>query len=250
MADDKTTHFGFKTVPIAEKAKRVAGVFNSVASRYDIMNDVMSLGTHRVMKQMAVDATRARRGHTVLDIAGGTGDLAIHIADRVGRDGHVILADINQAMLETGREKLTDRGIISNVSYAQADAEHLPFSDATFNAITIAFGLRNVTDKDAALRSMLRTLKPGGRLVVLEFSHPDNPVMKEAYEGFNRLWPRAGKLITGDEESYQYLVESIKMHPDQETLAGMMEDAGFERVDYQNLIGGVAAIHQGRKPRS
>ena len=250
MADKHTdtTHFGFSTVSVSEKADKVAEVFSTVASRYDLMNDIMSLGTHRIMKRMAVEATRARQGDTLLDLAGGTGDLTLALADRAGAEGLVVLADINQAMLETGRDRLINAGRLANVAWAQADAEQLPFPTATFDAIIMGFGLRNVTRKEAALESMLAVLKPGGRLVVLEFSQPTTPVIRQMYEGFNRFWPRLGKLVTGDEASYQYLIESISMHPDQQTLAGMMEAAGFQQVSWQNLINGVVAIHQGRKP--
>ncbi|MBL6689904.1 MAG: bifunctional demethylmenaquinone methyltransferase/2-methoxy-6-polyprenyl-1,4-benzoquinol methylase UbiE [Pseudomonadales bacterium] len=246
---EEKTHFGFKSIPRSEKSARVADVFHSVAERYDVMNDLMSLGTHRVMKQMTANATHVRPGHQVLDLAGGTGDMAIILADYVGREGQVCICDINGSMLEEGRNKLLNRGITGNVTYVQADGEHLPFLSESFNAITIAFGLRNFTDKDAALRSMHRVLKPGGKLVVLEFSKPRNDILKNAYKGFSSLWPRVGKLVTGDSDSYQYLVESIEMHPDQETLAGMIEDAGFTRVRVQDLVGGVAAIHEGVKPR-
>ena len=250
MSDsDETTHFGFKSIPGSEKSARVADVFHSVAERYDVMNDLMSLGTHRIMKQMAANATHARPGHLILDLAGGTGDMAIILSDYVGRKGQVCICDINDSMLVEGRNKLLNRGIVGNVTYAQADGEHLPFEDATFNAVTIAFGLRNFTNKDAALRAMYCVLKPGGRLVILEFSRPGNGFLKNAYKEFSRLWPRVGKVITGDSESYQYLIESVEMHPDQETLAAMMETAGFSRVRIQNLIGGVTAIHTGVKPR-
>ncbi|MBO6655967.1 MAG: class I SAM-dependent methyltransferase [Pseudomonadales bacterium] len=246
---EENTHFGFKSIPRSEKSARVADVFHSVAERYDVMNDLMSLGTHRVMKQMTANATHARPGHTVLDLAGGTGDMAVILAEYVGREGQVCICDINGSMLVEGRNKLLNRGIIGNVTYVQADGEHLPFPAESFNAITIAFGLRNFTDKDAALRSMHLVLKPGGKLVVLEFSKPRNEFLKNAYKGFNSLWPKVGKMVTGDSDSYQYLVESIEMHPDQETLAGMIEEAGFSRVRVQDLVGGVAAIHEGIKPR-
>lgn len=246
---EENTHFGFKSIPWSEKSARVADVFHSVAERYDVMNDLMSLGTHRVMKQMTANATHARPGHRVLDLAGGTGDMAIILADYVGSEGQVCICDINGSMLEEGRNKLLNRGITGNVTYVQADGEHLPFPSESFNAITIAFGLRNFTDKDAALRSMHRVLQPGGKLVILEFSKPRNEILKNAYRGFSSLWPRVGKLVTGDADSYQYLVESIEMHPDQETLAEMIEDAGFSRVRVQDLVGGVAAIHEGVKPR-
>lgn len=246
---DKTTHFGFKEVPIGEKAARVADVFHSVAGRYDVMNDLMSLGTHRVMKQMAANATRARAGHHVLDLAGGTGDMARLLSDYVGSEGLVTICDINASMLAEGRDRLVDDGILSNVLYVQADGEQLPFADNTFNSITIAFGLRNFTDKQAALSAMYRVLKPGGRLVILEFSKPRNEILGNAYKGFQQLWPKVGKLVTGDEDSYRYLVESIEMHPDQDTLIEMMEAAGFTRIRCQDMAGGITALHEGMKPR-
>lgn len=247
MSDDKT-HFGFQEVPIADKARRVAGVFSSVAGRYDLMNDLMSLGTHRVMKQMAANATRARSGHVILDLAGGTGDLTRLLADYVGESGHVCLCDINKEMILEGRDRLLDAGAIGNISYIQGNGEVLPFSDETFNSAIIGFGLRNFTSKETALKDLLRVLKPGGRLVILEFSKPKNDLLRNAYDGFRGLWPKVGKAVTGDEESYRYLVESIEMHPDQETLAQMMRDAGFDRVSYEDLAGGITALHTGRKP--
>lgn len=249
-SDGETTHFGFRQVPVADKAKHVANVFSSVAKKYDLMNDVMSLGSHRLMKQYAVELTSARKGHTVLDLAGGTGDLTARLAPLVGPEGHVILCDINQAMLSEGRDRMLDRGLARNISYVQGNAECLPFPDNHVNAITIAFGLRNVTNKDVALRSMLRVLKPGGRLVILEFSTPQNPVIKSTFDRFAGLWPKFGQQLVQDADSYQYLVESIKMHPDQETLLQMLDDAGFERTKYHNILNGVAAIHVGRKPRA
>ena len=250
MNDDETTHFGFKSVPIKEKAGKVAEVFHSVAGKYDLMNDVMSLGSHRLMKQFAVELTVARKGHVILDLAGGTGDLTKRLVPLVGDEGHVILCDINQSMLAQGRDRLLDEGITNNVTYLQADAEQLPMPDDTVNSITMAFGLRNVTRKEIALASMLRILKPGGRLVVLEFSQPKNDLLKNAYDKFSGLWPKIGKTLTGDESSYRYLVESIKMHPDQETLKQMMQDAGFVKCEYHNILNGIAAIHVGRKART
>ena len=250
MNDDEITHFGFKSVPIKEKAGKVAEVFHSVAGKYDLMNDVMSLGSHRLMKQFAVELTVARKGHVILDLAGGTGDLTKRLVPLVGEEGHVILCDINQSMLAQGRDRLLDDGITNNVTYLQADAEQLPMPDKTVNSITIAFGLRNVTRKEIALASMLRILKPGGRLVVLEFSQPENNLLKNAYDKFSGLWPKIGKTLTGDESSYRYLVESIKMHPDQETLKKMMQEAGFVKCEYHNILNGIAAIHVGRKART
>ncbi|TVZ40583.1 demethylmenaquinone methyltransferase/2-methoxy-6-polyprenyl-1,4-benzoquinol methylase [Alteromonadaceae bacterium 2753L.S.0a.02] len=249
MSDEPTTHFGFETVKTTEKAERVAGVFHSVAAKYDLMNDVMSGGIHRIWKKFTIELSAVRPGNSVLDIAGGTGDLTAKFAKLVGNSGQVILADINESMLSVGRDKLTDKGILGNVYYAQADAQYLPFPDNTFDCITIAFGLRNVTDKNLALRSMQRVLKPGGRLLVLEFSKPQNTLLEKAYDlySFNVL-PVMGKLITQDSESYRYLAESIRMHPDQQTLKSMMEEAGFAECRYYNMTGGIVALHKGVKP--
>lgn len=241
----ETTHFGYKTVPVDDKADLVKGVFDSVASRYDIMNDLMSGGLHRLWKRRTIEQANVRKGHAVLDLAGGTGDLAKEFCKLVGPKGHVVLADINAAMLQQGRDRLIDAGVAGNLSIAQVDAQDLPFADNTFDRITIAFGLRNVTDKDAALRSMFRVLKPGGKALILEFSKPDETV-KPAYDLYSfKVLPMLGKLVANDSESYQYLAESIRMHPDQETLLGMMVDAGFERARYQNLAGGIVALHSG-----
>ncbi|MCH8493480.1 MAG: bifunctional demethylmenaquinone methyltransferase/2-methoxy-6-polyprenyl-1,4-benzoquinol methylase UbiE [Idiomarina sp.] len=242
------THFGFKTVAKDQKANLVAGVFHSVAGKYDLMNDVMSFGIHRLWKRYTIDCSGVRPGQKVLDLAGGTGDLAAKFARIVGPAGEVVLADINDSMLRVGRDKLRDKGIVGNVSYVQADAEKLPVEDNTFDLITIAFGLRNVTDKDAALRSMLRVLKPGGRLLVLEFSKPNVEMLSKAYDLYSfHIMPKMGEFIAQDKDSYQYLAESIRMHPDQDTLKGMMESAGFEKVDYHNLTGGIVALHRGFK---
>ena len=241
----ETTHFGYKTVPVEDKADLVKGVFDSVDSRYDIMNDLMSGGLHRLWKRRTIEQASVRKGHVVLDLAGGTGDLAKEFARLVGPQGHVVLADINAEMLRHGRDRLVDAGVAGNLSITQADAQNLPFADNTFDRITIAFGLRNVTDKDAALRSMFRVLKPGGKLLVLEFSKPDEAI-KPAYDLYSfKVLPVLGKLVADDSDSYQYLAESIRMHPDQDTLVGMMQDAGFERVRYQNLAGGIVALHTG-----
>jgi len=241
----ETTHFGYKSVPVEQKADHVRDVFDSVASRYDIMNDLMSAGMHRLWKRHTIDLAAVRPGHAVLDLAGGTGDLALKFARQVGPEGHVVLADINAAMLERGRERLINAGIAGNLTIAQVDAENLPFEDASFDRITIAFGLRNVTDKDAALRSMYRVLKPGGKALILEFSQPSK-ALKPAYDLYSfKVLPLIGKVVARDEDSYQYLAESIRMHPDQETLLGMMKDAGFERCRYQNLAGGIVALHIG-----
>ena len=246
---DGTTHFGYRDVPESEKEGLVAGVFHSVASRYDVMNDLMSLGIHRLWKRFTIELSAARPGHVVLDIAGGTGDLARQFSRIVGETGRVVLADINESMLRVGRDRLTDQGIVGNMEFVQANAECLPFPDNTFDCITISFGLRNVTDKDAALRSMCRVLKPGGRLLVLEFSKPGNPLLTKAYDIYSfSLLPIMGKLVAGDSESYRYLAESIRMHPDQETLEGMMKEAGFVNTAYHNMTGGIVALHKGVKP--
>ncbi|MEH6448369.1 MAG: bifunctional demethylmenaquinone methyltransferase/2-methoxy-6-polyprenyl-1,4-benzoquinol methylase UbiE [Oleispira sp.] len=245
---ENTTHFGYKDVPTEEKQAMVADVFHSVAAKYDVMNDLMSFGVHRLWKRFTIDMSGVRPGNKVLDLAGGTGDLTKKFSKIVGPSGKVVLADINSSMLEVGRERLTNQGYVGNIEYVQANAQYLPFEDNTFDAITIAFGLRNVTDKDEALRSMFRVLKPGGRLLVLEFSQTKNPLLKKAYDlySFTAL-PFMGKLVTNDSESYKYLAESIRMHPDQETLKGMMEDAGFNRVSYHNMTGGMVALHRGIK---
>jgi len=249
MSGEKTTHFGYQTVAVEEKQAKVAEVFHSVAAKYDIMNDLMSFGVHRLWKRFTIDMSGVRPGNKVLDLAGGTGDLTRKFSKIVGPTGKVVLADINSSMLNVGRDRLTDQGYVGNIEYVQANAECLPFEDNTFDVITIAFGLRNVTDKDAALRSMTRVLKPGGRLLVLEFSKPTNPLMSKAYDlySFTAL-PLMGKLVTNDSESYKYLAESIRMHPDQETLKGMMEDAGLVRCTYHNMTSGVVALHRGIKP--
>ncbi len=249
MTDDKTTHFGYKTVPVQEKAARVADVFHSVAAKYDLMNDLMSGGIHRLWKRFTIEMSGVRPGQRILDIAGGTGDLAAKFSRLVGPEGEVVLADINDSMLKVGRDKLMDHGVAGNIRYAQADAQYLPFGDNTFDCITIAFGLRNVTDKDLALRSMLRVLKPGGRLLVLEFSKPTSDLLGKAYDFYSfNLLPRMGKLVANDAESYQYLAESIRMHPDQSTLKGMMQEAGFTNCEYHNMTGGIVALHRGFKP--
>lgn len=242
------THFGYEQVAASEKVNRVGEVFDSVASRYDVMNDVMSFGVHRVWKHFTIEQTSARPGQSVLDLAGGTGDLAIKLSKRVGPKGRVVLADINAAMLSQGRDRLTDMGIIGNVSYAQVNAETLPFEDDSFDCVTMAFGLRNVTNKDKALASICRVLKPGGRALILEFSKPVLPVLSKAYDAYSfTALPVMGKLIAGDADSYRYLAESIRMHPDQETLKTMLEQAGFDDVSYHNMTGGIVALHKGFK---
>ncbi|GAA3597046.1 bifunctional demethylmenaquinone methyltransferase/2-methoxy-6-polyprenyl-1,4-benzoquinol methylase UbiE [Gibbsiella greigii] len=250
MADQsqETTDFGFRTVAREEKQAMVANVFHSVAAKYDVMNDLMSFGIHRIWKRFTIDCSGVRSGQRVLDLAGGTGDLAAKFSRMVGEQGQVVLADINDSMLKMGREKLRDRGIVGNVSYVQANAEALPFPDNYFDCITISFGLRNVTDKDKALRSMFRVLKPGGRLLVLEFSKPLLAPLSKAYDAYSfHVLPKIGELVVKDPDSYRYLAESIRMHPDQETLKGMMQEAGLENVSYFNLTGGIVALHRGFK---
>jgi len=244
-ASAETTHFGYETVRVDDKADLVKGVFDSVASRYDIMNDLMSGGLHRLWKRHTIDQAGVHKGHVVLDLAGGTGDLAKEFARRVGTTGHVVLADINAAMLIQGRRRMVDGGVAGNLSIAQVDAQNLPFEDGTFDRITVAFGLRNITDKNVALQSMHRVLKPGGKLLILEFSEPGEAI-RSAYDFYSfKVLPVLGKLIANDEDSYQYLAESIRMHPDQETLLDMMQAAGLERCRYQNLAGGIVALHSG-----
>ena len=245
---DDTTDFGYERVRKEEKAGRVREVFDSVASRYDLMNDLMSGGMHRLWKRFTIELSSVRPGQTVLDIAGGTGDLAAKFSQRVGPDGHVILADINAAMLSVGRDRLIDKGALNNISVSQADAQFLPYADNSIDCITIAFGLRNVTDKALALRSMHRVLKPGGRLLVLEFSKPTSPLLSQVYDAYSfSALPFMGRLITNDADSYRYLAESIRKHPDQETLLEMVEDAGFVDCKYHNMTGGIVAIHRGVK---
>jgi len=248
MSEHKTTHFGYQTVAEGEKADRVRGVFDSVASRYDLMNDLMSLGVHRLWKRFAVELSGVRAGQRVLDLASGTGDLAARLSALVGPDGLVVMSDINAAMLSLGRDRMLDAGRVGNVRYAQIDAEVLPFPSGTFDCVTIGFGLRNVTRKEHALGEMRRVLRPGGRALVLEFSQPTTSPLKAAYDLYSfQLLPRLGRLVANDEASYRYLAESIRMHPDQATLKGMMEAADFERCDVHNLSGGIVAVHRGFK---
>ncbi len=246
MTDPSTTDFGYERVSRRDKAGRVRAVFDSVAGNYDLMNDLMSGGVHRLWKHFTLSLTGLRPGQRALDVAGGTGDLSIGLARQVGRSGWVVLTDINAAMLAHGRDRLIDAGLVGNVGYAQANAESLPFADGSFDCITIGFGLRNVTDKAAALASMRRALRPGGQLLILEFSHPTAPGLKTLYDAYSfRVLPLLGKLVAGDEASYRYLAESIRMHPDQETLLAMMEAAGLEGCRYHNLSGGIVAVHRG-----
>jgi demethylmenaquinone methyltransferase/2-methoxy-6-polyprenyl-1,4-benzoquinol methylase len=245
---DRRTHFGYEEVAWDDKAGRVRGVFDSVADRYDLMNDVMSLGVHRLWKRFAAEQSGLRPGQRALDVAAGTGDLARAYAKQVGTGGHVVVTDINSRMLGRGRERLLDAGIGGNVSYVQADAERLPFAAGSFECVSIGFGLRNVTDKPAALASMARLLKSAGRLIVLEFSQPTLPALRSLYDLYSfQVLPRLGRLIAGDEASYRYLAESIRMHPDQEQVRGMMRDAGLERCRYYNLSGGIVALHVGER---
>ncbi|NQY48751.1 MAG: bifunctional demethylmenaquinone methyltransferase/2-methoxy-6-polyprenyl-1,4-benzoquinol methylase UbiE [Colwellia sp.] len=243
-----TTHFGYKTIEKDDKISMVAGVFHSVAKQYDVMNDLMSFGIHRLWKRFTIDASGVRPGNKVLDLAGGTGDLTAKFSKLVGREGKVVLADINSSMLNVGRDKLRDKGLVQNIDYVQANAEYLPFEENTFDIVTIAFGLRNVTDKDKALRSIYSVLKPGGRLLVLEFSKPEHELLNKAYDFYSfNILPKMGELVAKDGESYKYLAESIRMHPDQETLKSMMDNAGFEQTSFKNLTGGVVALHKGYK---
>jgi len=245
---ENKTHFGYQNVDASAKAGMVGQVFDSVAAKYDVMNDFMSFGVHRLWKRFTIDQSGVRAGQSILDIAGGTGDLAAQFSRRVGKAGQVVLADINASMLRTGRDKLLDSGLIGNIVYTQANAEELPFEDESFDCITIAFGLRNVTDKDKALVSMNRVLKPGGRLLILEFSKPVLPLLSKAYDAYSfSALPLMGKLVANDAESYRYLAESIRMHPDQATLENMMGNAGFAKTRYHNLTGGVVALHKGFK---
>jgi demethylmenaquinone methyltransferase/2-methoxy-6-polyprenyl-1,4-benzoquinol methylase len=244
---NKTTHFGFRNIPAREKSRHVREVFDSVAENYDLMNDMMSFGIHRLWKRFTVNMADLKPGQQVLDLAGGSGDLARLMAPAVGASGQIVLSDINAAMLARGRSKLLDSGVFGNVSFAQVNAEQLPFPDNCFDLVTMAFGLRNVTDKQRALDSIYRTLRPGGRLLVLEFSRPA-AALKPAYDYYSfNILPKLGHMIAKDESSYRYLAESIRMHPDQKTLQGMLEQAGLERCDYHNLTGGIVAVHRGYK---
>jgi demethylmenaquinone methyltransferase / 2-methoxy-6-polyprenyl-1,4-benzoquinol methylase len=248
MTNDTTTHFGFKEVPKQQKAALVRNVFDSVANQYDLMNDLMSFGVHRIWKRIATHLANIREGNHVLDLAGGTGDLTALLERRVGKSGQVVLADINAEMLRIGRDRLLNQGLTGNIDYAQVNAERLPFADNVFDCVTIGFGLRNVTDKDAALRSIHRVLKPGGALIVLEFSHPTDAVTEKVYDFYSfNILPKIGALIAKDEDSYRYLAESIRMHPKQQELLSMMENAGFERCEYFNLTQGIVAVHRAYK---
>jgi demethylmenaquinone methyltransferase / 2-methoxy-6-polyprenyl-1,4-benzoquinol methylase len=247
VSEDKT-HFGYEEVPVAEKQERVRAVFDSVASRYDLMNDLMSLGIHRLWKRRTIEMAGVRRAQRVLDLAAGTGDLAERFARIVGADGEVVMSDINAAMLNQGRTRLVDAGVVGNLDYCQANAEALPFASDSFDCVTIAFGLRNVTHKQLALNEMYRVLRPGGRALILEFSHPTTKPLEKVYDAYSfSVLPVLGRLVAGDSASYRYLAESIRMHPDQETLLGMLEQAGFERASYENHTGGIVAIHRGYK---
>lgn len=244
--DNQTTHFGFSQVPFKEKVNRVTQVFDSVAHRYDLMNDLMSFGIHRLWKRFTIGMADVRRGQHVLDLAGGTGDLALSFAHLVGEEGSVILADINTTMLQVGRERLLNQGVVIN--YAQVNAEQLPFADNSFDLITIAFGLRNVTHQESALKSMFRVLKPLGKVLILEFSELHVAPLKPIYDAYSfKVLPLLGKWIVKDEGSYRYLAESIRMHPNQKELLNMMQESGFERCSYNNLSGGIVAIHKGYK---
>ncbi len=243
----KTTHFGYKTVAREEKAEHVKDVFDSVSHRYDLMNDLMSVGMHRLWKKHTIEKASVRYGQNVLDLAGGTGDLAKVFANQVGSSGHVVLADINLSMLREGRRRLVNSAVAGNLSIAQVNAENLAFKKNSFDLITIAFGLRNVTEKELALKSMYKTLKPGGKMLILEFSKPIN-ILQPMYNIYSfKVLPFLGELVAKDADSYRYLAESIRMHPDQETLLEMMKDANFDRCRYQNLSGGIVALHEGYK---
>ncbi len=244
----KTANFGYRKVPYTERQTRVNEVFRSVARRYDLMNDLMSLGSHRLIKRFTLELSAVRTGHAVLDLAGGTGDMAMRFSPLVGADGRVVLADINEDMLRIARDRIIDRGLAGNIDIVRLNGEELPFADDSFDCVCIAYGLRNITDQPRALASMQRVLKPGGRALILEFSRVGNPLLSRAYDAWSALWPAAGRLVTGDADSYRYLVESIRVHPDQETLLGMLETAGFEQCRYHNVMDGVCAVHVGLKP--
>ena len=246
--NERTTNFGFEKVPVEDKAQRVSSVFSSVAENYDLMNDLMSLGVHRLWKRFVIDLAGIRQGQRVLDLAGGTGDLTKQLLKRVGESGSVTLADISAPMLDVGRRRLVDSGILRGVSYVQANAETLPFAENSFDRVSIAFGLRNVTVKERALAAMLRVLRPGGQMLILEFSTLNVPLLDPLYRAYlMNVLPRMGQIVAGDSDSYRYLAESIRLHPSQEVLLEMMKAAGFERCSYHNLSGGIAAVHRGYK---
>lgn len=245
---EQTTHFGYQQVPVSRKQKLVAGVFDSVAGKYDLMNDLMSFGLHRLWKRHFVATISARPGDTILDLAGGTGDIAALLQDQVGPTGNVVIADINAAMLRVGRARMVNEGRVQGLNYGQVNAECLPFQHDQFDGVTMAFGLRNVTDQNAALRSIYDVLKPGGQIAVLEFSQVQDGILKTAYDFHSfQVLPRLGKWIANDAESYQYLAESIRQHPPQEKLKAMMQKAGFADVQVRNILGGIVAIHTGYK---
>ncbi len=247
-SNKQQTHFGFKQVNTEDKSNLVREVFQSVAPKYDLMNDLMSFGQHRLWKRFTIAQAAIKPGQKILDVASGTGDLAMAFAKLVGANGKVVMTDINEAMLNTGRDRLMDAGVIGNIDFVIADAESLPFATNDFDLVTIAFGLRNVTDKLTALKSMYRVLKPGGKLLVLEFSKPSTAILGKFYDFYSfNVIPKIGALVANDRDSYQYLVESIRMHPDQESMKNMMQEAGFEEVQYFNLCGGIVALHQGYK---
>lgn len=242
------THFGYRDVAVDEKVKLVGQVFHSVAGQYDLMNDLMSFGIHRIWKRITRELSGLRQGHQVLDLAGGTGDLSMLFADVVGEQGRVILSDINESMLNVGRDRLTDKGYLQNIEFALLNGEQLPFPDNSFDLISIGFGLRNFTNKEKALKAIYACLKPGGRLLVLEFSKPKHVFLEKLYDFYSfNVIPKIGKLVADDADSYQYLAESIRKHPDQESLKNMMETAGFEDCDYFNMTGGIVAVHRGFK---
>jgi len=246
--NERTTNFGFEKVPVEDKARRVSSVFSSVAENYDLMNDLMSLGVHRLWKRFVIDLAGIRQGQRVLDLAGGTGDLTKQLLKKVGESGSVTLADISAPMLDVGRRRLVDSGILRGVSYVQANAEALPFAENSFDRVSIAFGLRNVTVKERALAAMLRVLRPGGQVLILEFSTLNVPLLDPLYRAYlMNVLPRMGQIVAGDSDSYRYLAESIHLHPSQEVLLEMMKAAGFERCSYHNLSGGIAAVHRGYK---
>lgn len=247
-SSENKTHFGFKNVNTHEKKDLVANVFHSVAHNYDLMNDLMSFGIHRFWKKFSVELASLKPNHYVLDLASGTGDLAMRMAPLLDSNGNLFITDINESMLTIARQRMISEGLVSNIHYIQVDAQHIPFPDDTFDCVSIGFGLRNVTDKDAALKSIYRVLKPGGKLIILEFSHPTLPLLGSIYDVYSfKVIPLLGKFFANDEDSYRYLAESIRMHPNQKTLCEMMKTAGFEDCSYHNLTGGIVAIHRGYK---